>query len=50
MMMYSWGRGEDGQLGLGDAQDWQTPTHVTHLKDIDVGQVTMYNIYFLANR
>ena len=45
MMMYSWGRGEDGQLGLGDAQDLQTPTAVAHLKEINVGQVRIYSLY-----
>ena len=39
MLMYSWGRGEDGQLGLGDTADLQKPTQVAHLKDIDVSQV-----------
>ena len=48
--MYSWGRGEDGQLGLGDAQDLQTPTAVAHLKEINVGQVGIYSFVLkLAN-
>lgn len=32
----SWGRGEDGQLGHGDAEDRYTPTRVTALDGKDI--------------
>ncbi|KAG9131684.1 hypothetical protein Leryth_009413 [Lithospermum erythrorhizon] len=35
----SWGRGEDGQLGLGDADDRLTPTHVRALDGHDIVSV-----------
>eukprot|EP00753_Platysulcus_tardus_P014506 PLAT4383.2.p1 GENE.PLAT4383.2~~PLAT4383.2.p1 ORF type:complete len:552 (+),score=129.47 PLAT4383.2:26-1681(+) len=37
--VYSWGRGEDGQLGLGDTNDQCLPVFVEALKDKDVRQV-----------
>lgn len=38
-MMYSWGRGEDGQLGLGDTNDQYRPVPVDVLKDRGVVQI-----------
>lgn len=38
-MMYSWGRGEDGQLGLGDTSDQYRPVPVEVLKDRGVVQI-----------
>lgn len=38
-MMYSWGRGEDGQLGLGDTSDQYKPVPVDVLKDKGVVQI-----------
>jgi len=38
-MMYSWGRGEDGQLGLGDTSDQYLPVPVEVLKDRGVVQI-----------
>ncbi|XP_031387743.1 ultraviolet-B receptor UVR8-like isoform X2 [Punica granatum] len=32
----SWGRGEDGQLGLGDAEDRSTPTRLSALDDLGI--------------
>ena len=32
MLMYSWGRGEDGQLGLGDTNDRSCPVLVEPLR------------------
>lgn len=37
--MYSWGRGEDGQLGLGDTSDQYRPVPVEVLKDRGVVQI-----------
>ena len=39
LAVYSWGRGEDGQLGLGDTNDQYKPVLVDALKDKDVVQV-----------
>ncbi|KAM7257412.1 hypothetical protein ACFE04_013153 [Oxalis oulophora] len=36
----SWGRGEDGQLGHGDAEDRLIPTHLTALDNLDIVSVT----------
>lgn len=36
----SWGRGEDGQLGLGDAEDRTTPTQLSALDDHGIISVT----------
>ncbi|KAM7529011.1 hypothetical protein LguiB_032421 [Lonicera macranthoides] len=36
----SWGRGEDGQLGHGDAEDRLSPTHVSTLDKHDIVSVT----------
>lgn len=37
--VYSWGRGEDGQLGLGDTNDQDRPVLVEALKSKGVVQV-----------
>ncbi len=39
MQVYAWGRGEDGQLGLGDASDQLKPRLIECLYDKDVSQV-----------
>ncbi|XP_062095114.1 ultraviolet-B receptor UVR8 isoform X1 [Humulus lupulus] len=36
----SWGRGEDGQLGHGDAEDRLTPTHLSALDGLEISSVT----------
>lgn len=36
----SWGRGEDGQLGHGDAEDRLSPTQVSALDDLEIVSVT----------
>ncbi|KAL7101943.1 hypothetical protein ACP275_08G087700 [Erythranthe tilingii] len=36
----SWGRGEDGQLGHGDAEDRFSPTQLSALDDLDIVSVT----------
>ena len=36
----SWGRGEDGQLGHGDATDRDLPTIVSALGDCEVSAIT----------
>lgn len=36
----SWGRGEDGQLGHGDAEDRLSPTHLSALDALDVVSLT----------
>ncbi|CAN0153976.1 unnamed protein product [Discosporangium mesarthrocarpum] len=38
-VVYSWGRGEDGQLGLGDTNDQNHPVLVDALKSTGVVQV-----------
>ena len=35
-MLFAWGRGEDGQLGLGDTNDQDEPTYVDCLRGIQV--------------
>ncbi|GMJ08626.1 UVB-RESISTANCE 8 [Hibiscus trionum] len=36
----SWGRGEDGQLGHGDAEDRLSPTRLSALDGLDILSVT----------
>lgn len=36
----SWGRGEDGQLGHGDAEDRLIPTHLSALDGLEISSVT----------
>ena len=36
----SWGRGEDGQLGHGDAEDRLTPTQLSALDGHEIASVT----------
>ncbi|XP_071723330.1 ultraviolet-B receptor UVR8-like [Rutidosis leptorrhynchoides] len=36
----SWGRGEDGQLGHGDAEDRLIPTHLSALDGLDIVSIT----------
>ncbi|KAJ6991671.1 Regulator of chromosome condensation [Populus alba x Populus x berolinensis] len=36
----SWGRGEDGQLGHGDAEDRPTPTQLSTLDGLDIISIT----------
>ncbi|KAG8373675.1 hypothetical protein BUALT_Bualt11G0049300 [Buddleja alternifolia] len=36
----SWGRGEDGQLGLGDAEDRYSPTQLSALDGLEIVSVT----------
>lgn len=38
--MCSWGRGEDGQLGHGDAGDRNLPTFVSALEDCEISAST----------
>lgn len=38
--MCSWGRGEDGQLGHGDANDRNLPTIVSALDDCAISAIT----------
>ena len=38
-LVYSWGRGEDGQLGLGDTNDQHQPILVKALKDFKLLQI-----------
>lgn len=38
--MCSWGRGEDGQLGHGDAEDRLSPTQLSALDDLEIVSVT----------
>mmetsp|Transcript_18157 Transcript_18157/g.23892 ORF Transcript_18157/g.23892 Transcript_18157/m.23892 type:complete len:547 (+) Transcript_18157:211-1851(+) len=38
-VVYSWGRGEDGQLGLGDTNDQDTPVAVDALRGKEVSQI-----------
>lgn len=37
--MYSWGRGEDGQLGIGDTSDQDEPTYVDALRGVGVKEI-----------
>ena len=36
---FTWGRGEDGQLGLGDTSDQDEPTYVDALRGVGVRQI-----------
>ena len=38
-LLFAWGRGEDGQLGLGDTNDQALPTFIEALRGISVLQV-----------
>ena len=39
LTVFTWGRGEDGQLGLGDASDQEEPTYVDSLRGVGVRQI-----------
>lgn len=39
LIVYSWGRGEDGQLGIGDTSDQDVPTYVDSLRGVGVKQI-----------
>jgi hypothetical protein len=39
LAVFSWGRGEDGQLGIGDTSDLQEPTFVDALRGVGVRQI-----------
>jgi len=39
LTVYSWGRGEDGQLGIGDTSDQDEPTYVDALRGVGVKQI-----------
>jgi alpha-tubulin suppressor-like RCC1 family protein len=39
LAVFSWGRGEDGQLGLGDTSDQDEPTYVDCLRGVGVRQI-----------
>ena len=39
LAVFSWGRGEDGQLGLGDTADQDEPTYVDALRGVGVRQI-----------
>lgn len=39
LAVFTWGRGEDGQLGIGDTQDLHEPTFVDALRGIGVRQI-----------
>lgn len=39
LAVFTWGRGEDGQLGLGDASDQEEPTYVDALRGVGVAQI-----------
>jgi len=39
LAVFSWGRGEDGQLGVGDTSDLQEPTFVECLRGVGVRQI-----------
>ncbi len=39
LAVFSWGRGEDGQLGIGDTSDLQEPTFVDALRGVGVSQI-----------
>ena len=38
-LLFAWGRGEDGQLGLGDTNDQTEPTYVDALRGVSVAQI-----------
>lgn len=39
LTVFTWGRGEDGQLGLGDTSDQDEPTYVDSLRGVGVRQI-----------
>lgn len=39
LAVFTWGRGEDGQLGLGDTSDQDQPTYVDALRGVGVRQI-----------
>jgi alpha-tubulin suppressor-like RCC1 family protein len=39
LAVMTWGRGEDGQLGLGDTSDQDEPTYVDALRGVGVRQI-----------
>ena len=39
LLLFAWGRGEDGQLGLGDTNDQNEPTYVDALRGVSVQQI-----------
>ena len=39
LTVYSWGRGEDGQLGIGDTSDQSEPTYINSLRGVGVKQI-----------
>ena len=39
LTVYSWGRGEDGQLGIGDTSDQHEPTYVDSLRGVGVKEI-----------
>ncbi|KAL3795678.1 hypothetical protein ACHAWO_004263 [Cyclotella atomus] len=39
LTVYSWGRGEDGQLGIGDTSDQDEPTYVDALRGVGVKEI-----------
>jgi alpha-tubulin suppressor-like RCC1 family protein len=39
LAVFTWGRGEDGQLGLGDTSDQDEPTYVDALRGVGVRQI-----------
>mmetsp|Transcript_21486 Transcript_21486/g.30089 ORF Transcript_21486/g.30089 Transcript_21486/m.30089 type:complete len:607 (+) Transcript_21486:80-1900(+) len=39
LAVFSWGRGEDGQLGLGDTSDQDEPTYIDALRGVGVRQI-----------
>lgn len=39
LAVFTWGRGEDGQLGLGDTSDQDEPTYVDALRGVGVQQI-----------
>ncbi len=39
LTVFTWGRGEDGQLGLGDTSDQDEPTYVDALRGVGVRQI-----------
>ncbi|KAJ7531965.1 hypothetical protein O6H91_14G067000 [Diphasiastrum complanatum] len=48
--VYAWGRGDLGQLGLGDDKDRDTPTKITNLVDKDIVHIAAsdYHTVFLT--
>jgi alpha-tubulin suppressor-like RCC1 family protein len=39
LAVFTWGRGEDGQLGLGDTSDQDEPTYVDALRGVGIRQI-----------